>query len=277
MKIRKILLIFSISVIIIISISILTIAPISVIRRQPLKTVLINPSVGENTKKCLKEIVNCNNDDECQQNCIENSQGIQMKCTQLPRYNANQESTVGKTQNICAPAKAESNCDAKHGGVLTWTGFPDINNMNFNCFCTYPNLASGPSCSLNPDVCAGGTYSWDVTDPNKSDPSKATCTCDANSILIMDTLNNVPKCVPKTFNNNFNETSTASFYNNDYRYGSTDFEICPKGQTYKTNSRSKSIFQSCNPNENDYIFKCSEKCQNNYTSIILTDDCVCNF
>ena len=201
------------------SISLFVLSPITVMANKPLKNIIINPISGQNTKKCLSEILNCNDDNDCQKNCIEQFSGVQMKCVDLPKYTEEQKLLYGQSQKICAPAKAEINCNAKYGGVLSWSGFPNIENMQWDCLCSYPNLAGGPGCSLNSDVCEGGTYTWDVTDSNKSDPTnKLLCTCGPGKSLFIDPITSVPKCVPKIFSNKFNEVSTRSFYEDNYTY-----------------------------------------------------------
>ena len=186
------------------------IAPQIAVVKPVLESILINPNDGQSTKKCLSEIVSCVSDTDCKTACIENSEGIEMQCTTVPRYSG-QQTLYGQTQNICAPVKAVVNCNQKNGGLMTWSGFPDINNMQWACICTSPNIASGPGCALNYDVCQGGTFTWDATNPNSLNPYDS-CTCGAGFQKIKDNITKIPKCIPNNLTN-FSAKSTQTIYN----------------------------------------------------------------
>ena len=191
--------------------SLLFITPATALQKTSIQPVIINTNIGQGTTQCTGQLVTCSTDSDCSQTCIESREGIEMTCQNVNRYTNDQVTNFGNSQKICAPANAVINCNEKYGGVLTWTGFPELNNMQWNCLCSYPNLASGPGCSLNADVCSGGNYTWDVTNPNSSNPSTATCTCPYDKQLIVGT-DNVPRCVPSVIGPGFTYTSTKNMY-----------------------------------------------------------------
>jgi len=194
---------------------ILFVTPTTALQKTIPQPIIINTNIGQGTTKCTSEIVNCESDYDCNQICIESREGLEMTCQTVNRYTADQINNYGNTQKICAPANAITNCNEKYGGVLTWTGFPEINSMQWNCLCSYPNLASTPGCNLNADVCKGGNFTWDVTDPNNSNPSTATCNCPAGYQLITDVVEHVPRCIPNEIGAGFTANSTKNMYTNN--------------------------------------------------------------
>lgn len=208
-------------ILICISILILIICPIIYTKNtgarsnQNINPMEIKKSTGTST--CLSEKVNCKTNDDCKQECIE-SDTVEFECVEMKRYNSDQINKYGSTESVCAPKKAERNCNPRYGGVLTWNAFPEIDKMSWTCSCTYPNYAAGPGCNLNPDVCEGGTYNWDVTsnDPNISNPENVTCACPADKQTIYGLQTGIPKCIPNSLSPNFNNKSTQTFYFDEY-------------------------------------------------------------
>ncbi len=172
---------------------------------------------GEGTSYCLTELVNCKTNADCQDKCRE-SGVVELECAELKRYNKSQKDLYGDTQSVCAPKKAKRNCKAQYGGLLAWTAFPEIDKMEWDCLCTYPNYASGPGCELNSDICTGGTFDWDVTSSNskKSDPTQVDCNCSDGNYVFYGSKTNIPHCVPITLSPNFNKESTSTFYRDKY-------------------------------------------------------------
>ena len=214
------LIIILIIILICISILILIICPIVYTKNTGAKYNNINPidiKIGSGTAECLKEKLNCETSSDCQSLC-KDSNIVEFDCVEMKRYNSDQINKYGNTEKVCAPKKAKRNCNSKYGGVLTWNAFPELDKMAWACSCTYPELAGGPGCNLNPDVCSEGTYNLDVTspDPNISNPVTATCACPTDKQLIYGTKTYIPKCIPNSLGPNFNETSTQTFYFDEY-------------------------------------------------------------
>ena len=189
----------------------LSLSPYTALQRTPIQPVIINTNIGQGTSKCTSELINCDTDSDCVKTCKESREGIEMTCQDINRHTNEQIAKYGNSQKVCAPSKAVIECNEKNGGILTWTGFPVLNKMQWNCLCSYPNLASGPGCSLNADVCKGGFYSWDVTNPNNSNLSTAVCQCPADKQLIKGP-DNVPRCVPNILGPSFTKKSTKNMY-----------------------------------------------------------------
>lgn len=134
---------------------------------------------------CETAKIKCDTDDDCKK-CAESSEGFEMKCIQIPETN-----DLNSSIKVCAPASAKLDCNIKYGGVPTWSGWSDVERMEWDCLCNYPEWAETSSCkNLNADVCTGGKLDWDLT--KKQSPEGATCTCPTGMELV--TVNKKPKC-----------------------------------------------------------------------------------
>jgi hypothetical protein len=97
-----------------------------------------------------------------------------------------------ETNKYCVPKKPDLNCDITKGGILTWTGWSNPNNMGWSCVCRYPAFYNGNDCGQkNPNVCSGGTFTWN--DP-KVPPTNVSCQCKSGDTLVRD-YRGVPYCV----------------------------------------------------------------------------------
>ena len=152
----------------------------------------VNPGTGISNKKCTSQIVECSTDSDCSSNCVESSQGEQMKCIELKVNNKD----YGNTKKVCALAKAEMKCNTQYGGLPVWSGWTNPDRMEWDCLCMYPNYAGGESCSkINPNICNGGKgFEWNANDgpPEKT----GICTCVDGQEKIIDE-NGIPICVEK--------------------------------------------------------------------------------
>ncbi len=151
----------------------------------------VNPGTGISNKKCTSQVVECSTDNDCSSNCVESSQGEEMKCIEIKVNNKN----YGNTKKVCALAKAEIKCNTQYGGLPVWSGWTNPDRMEWDCLCMYPNYAGGESCSkLNPNVCNGGQgFQWNAND---GPPENGICTCVDGQEKIIDK-NGVPICVEK--------------------------------------------------------------------------------
>lgn len=169
--------------------------------------IVITPHKGNFNKHCTEQIFECNTDQDCQNACIEQTNGIQMGCKTLTRSTPSQIATYGKSQKVCAPVNASTDsCDPKYGGLLSWSGWSGLPVMDWECICSYPAYASTDSCkNINPDICAGPQPN--ITDPSKkafrwsavtskSDPKYTDCYCPSGSTRLVSDYTNKPICAP---------------------------------------------------------------------------------
>lgn len=152
--------------------------------------IYINPNGVSIGQICQNVPVSCSTDSDCKQQCIDSEV---MTCQELTR-NSDQETKYGKSGKYCLPQKPQQTCNSKNGGIWSWTGWSGSNNMEWECLCTYPQIAGGNGCeNINPNVCNGGIFNYDATTMNRG-PSPEDCQC-ANNNYLMVTNNNVPLCI----------------------------------------------------------------------------------
>lgn len=167
------------------------------------------PGIENQNPNCQRKQVECTTDDDCKI-CTDNEE---MKCIPLVR-NKDQSVTYGPTKSYCLPVKPEQDCNKKNGGIWSWTGWSDTNRMEWDCLCTYPQIAGNSGCTnLNPNVCKGGAWSYDATTANVA-PTSKNCKCPNNTQLLVTTPSDIPICVP---NNKFlcdGKTMCESMYSN---------------------------------------------------------------
>jgi len=173
-----------------------------------LDNIVIYPNTGKGSKSCKNQPVSCNTDAECGQ-CTESIEGESMVCKTLTRYK-NPDGSQGPYGNdirVCVPETATSVCDTTYGGMEVWSGWSDPSRQEWDCLCGFPEYASssqcdskgvcnGTMCNLNPNVCAGGVFSW--TASSGVPPSADLCTCGAGKtkvLGIVEGVKGVPMCV----------------------------------------------------------------------------------
>jgi len=133
-------------------------------------------------------------------------------CNGTPEENAANPDCQGdrmKPSKYCIPAKATAslkNCNQSHGGIPVFSGWSGtLDHMEFDCLCTYPLWASSRQCDstsggctgqclLNPGVCQGGTFHWDLTTKAQA-PIAQLCECRDGDILVVSN-EGLPRCVP---------------------------------------------------------------------------------
>lgn len=158
--------------------------------------ILLDPEDQIGKQQCLTTQTPCSTDSDCESSCYE-SGTIEMKCKTFHR-NKDQTLSVGPTQRICVPASAKSNCNTQMGGIEVWNadGAPD--KMEWSCVCSYPDWASGVSddglCSLNPDICSGGTFNWTID--SGREPLAEDCICPDGTTRMTSLSGGYPICVP---------------------------------------------------------------------------------
>lgn len=162
------------------------------IYRPPASQFFIDSGRKPGNPVCLQTPITCNTDDDCDI-CIDNQK---LSCVDVSR-NPDQESLYGKSGKYCLPKLPDQPCNLKNGGIWTWTGWASTDRMGWDCLCTYPGISGNPGCTqLNPNVCVGGTWSYDATTAS-TPPSANFCKCQDNSQLVSTKPANIPMCVPK--------------------------------------------------------------------------------
>ena len=171
-----------------------------------------NPIIGN--PKCGQTLYSCNTDIDCEK-CEETiDKGVELSCIQLD----------GQSGKICSlkPSAIKSECNANMGGINVWTAWDNPDRMEWDCFCTRPDWASGPSvsgssgtagktvCNLNPDICVNGSFTWDTS--FNVDPNPGFCFC--NDGYSLYTNNNYPICIP---NDPLTEYMYTDYYTKDER------------------------------------------------------------
>ena len=150
---------------------------------------------------CKKEKVECETNNDCKK-CNESRGGEEIVCVKLERTPDQEKEGYGTTKSYCAPKlPTDKQCIAKNGGIWTWTGWSSANQQDWECLCTYPNIAGDKNtgCSINPNVCQNGQLDFDATsDPPKIDiRGQGLCRCGEGSSLIFTQQRlPTPLCVP---------------------------------------------------------------------------------
>ena len=68
-------------------------------------------------------------------------------------------------------------CNKKNGGIWVYSGNPESETMDWECLCTYPQIAGNAGCEdLN--VCKNETWTYDAVINSDRAPSKDDCKCD---------------------------------------------------------------------------------------------------
>lgn len=193
---------------------------IGILYKPQLRTVKIPGNQGIFNKTCGREKVSCNLDADCEEMCTEAQSGESYICRSLPDtagLTEAQKEILGangpgakddsmKPSRYCVPEKAVMNCDISHGGIPVFAGWSGSDRMEFDCMCAYPLWASSNTCDkntgkctgtceLNPDVCTGGTFDWDLTQRSQ-EPEAGLCTCPDGTEMIIDYNAGLPKCIP---------------------------------------------------------------------------------
>jgi hypothetical protein len=173
----------------------------------PVISGYINPNAQPKDPICSETPIECNIDDDCGK-CID-SEAYNIKCTTLKR-NSNQSKHYGEEKKYCLPEKPEKPCNEKLGGVWTWTGWASKGG-EWDCMCTYPEIAGGNGCSkLNPNVCKGGKYTYSAIGADRG-PRLTDCECPPTHIRI-HTNKGIPMCIKKNKGSCPNEAICQSFY-----------------------------------------------------------------
>ncbi len=200
---------------------------IGILNRPTLKPISINSGKGGFNKICQREKVSCNTDSDCGKMCTEAQEGEEIVCKpipDIPTLTKTQQHLLGAKDTTapskyCVPAKATMNCSVSTGGIPIFTGWSGADHMEFECMCSYPIWASSRicdpnsgtcqgSCLLNPGVCEGGTFRWDLT-KKAEEPIAGLCECAKGDVLIIDNAG-LPHCVPSSLQNFYNDLDIST-------------------------------------------------------------------
>lgn len=193
------------------------------------KRIIIAANEGHFNNQCKIEKVSCNTDADCLEKCTEAQEGEEMICQAIPPINNltdKQKSLLntGEGPNkYCIPASAIASmktCNVAHGGIPIFSGWSGIaNHMEFDCMCAYPEWANSrvcdsntgactTSCSLNPDICKGGKFNWDLT-KKVQPPIAELCECAAGDTMVIDNAG-LPRCVPEGIQHFYDDLDITS-------------------------------------------------------------------
>jgi len=180
--------------------------------KPKLPSISISTGKGVSSKQCMREKVACNTDSDCGI-CSETQEGEEIVCKRLPDISSlteTQKSLLNATgggdlvpSSYCVPASAKLNCNIATGGIPIFSGWGDVSRMEFDCLASYPLWANSTSWKdgvpqqggqLNPDICRGGVFNWDLT-KKVEEPSWKLCTCGQGDTLVVDN-SGLPRCVP---------------------------------------------------------------------------------
>lgn len=152
---------------------------------------VIDPARGIANPICQRQKTVCQTDADCKK-CVD---AEEMSCVPLDR-NKNQEVKYGKSEKVCLPTLPDKPCNKENGGIWTWTGWADTESMEWDCLCTYPNIAGGEGCeNLNPDVCKEGNWTYNASTATDA-PIPGDCACPSGMHLISTEPSQTPMCVP---------------------------------------------------------------------------------
>lgn len=175
--------------------------------------VAISPGPGAFNQTCLTEQVTCNPNlkgTDCNLLCREAQEGQEMSCVTLNRYTDTQKKEYGKEKSVCVLTKAKLDCDNKMGGIKVWSGWADPDRMEWDCLCSYPDYVGGPHCStVNPGICGGGQFQWDVT--TGKPPSYRDCTCPSGTTLMYTNDEQRPVCAASDIANWYTDLSKTAY------------------------------------------------------------------
>ncbi len=189
--------------------------------------IFVDPREGELGKFCTREPVKCSTVADCDKICNETGT-IELECVPVDRYNAEQVKLFGPTGAYCLPKKPPQHCSAEHGGVWAWSGYAAVDNMEWDCLCTYPGYYGDEGCkNLNAGICSEDQddFKWDATAKGAGPPGATDCTCPEGTYKMISQEGQVPKCIP---NNIF-----PNYYKSNMRYPltCTSASDCPPNHT----------------------------------------------
>ncbi len=166
--------------------------------------IFVDPRQGESGKFCTREPVKCTTVADCDKICNETGT-IELECVPVDRYNAEQVKLFGPTGAYCLPKKPPQHCSAEHGGVWAWSGYAAVDNMEWDCLCTYPGYYGDEGCqNLNAGICSedSGDFQYDATTAT-GPPGAADCKCPEGTYQMVTREGQVPKCIPNNIFPNY--------------------------------------------------------------------------
>lgn len=200
---------------------------IGIINRPVLKPISITAGEGVFNRVCLREKVSCNTNDDCAKSCTEAQEGEEIVCKSIPdipELTKTQQQILGadgsdKPPRYCVPSKAKMECNLSTGGIPVFTGWGASDHMEFECMCAYPLWASSRvcdatngtcqgTCMLNPGICTGGTFRWDLT-KKAEEPIAGLCECAQGDVLVIDNIG-LPRCVPAGIQNFYSDLDIST-------------------------------------------------------------------
>lgn len=179
--------------------------------------VVFSDQVGSFNKSCTTDLTLCETDQECQQLCREQQQGVQMACVQLSDP-ADRTGSISQ-KKVCAIRDAVMQCGTNLGGVLTWSGWADANRMDWECLCQFPGYASNSNCrEFNAGICSAynpatqktqSNYNWNVS---MGRPELGSCACPTGTTRQTSNVNQMQRCVPNTLVGLYKDLHTSDGY-----------------------------------------------------------------
>ena len=171
------------------------------LRPSPVTSNLNPNSFSNMATDCSVTRTLCKTDDDCAP-----CQGdVEYSCQPLSLGDG---SLIPNT-SACLPVTAkQDSCDLNLGGMLTYSGWAGGDHGEFECVCGFPNYASVSKTTTDPttgivntvrcadfnaDVCAGGTFDWNIT--MNEPPSAKHCTCPAPLVKMISQYGSKPICV----------------------------------------------------------------------------------
>lgn len=147
----------------------------------------LNPASSPTNPVCSEKAVECTTNADCT-HCKDNDI-FEIRCEEVGG------GKFGKRKKYCLPKKPQKPCNEDLGGVWTWTGWASSGNKEWECLCTYPEIAGNRGCTaLNPNVCKGGVFNYSARHSNRG-PVPSDCVCPDGTVHIVSE-DDVPMCIP---------------------------------------------------------------------------------
>jgi hypothetical protein len=172
-------------------------------KASPSSEIYIDPTIGTEGKVCQREPVRCATLDDCKNACSDYDT-VEMDCVKLgPRYTEAQKKVFGEGGKFCLPKLPEKPCDKSKGGINVWTGWAGIEQMEWDCLCTWPDYYDSDSgCTKrNSGICTPGTFNFDITKGKA--PSADNCTCPNGYTKLIRGKDGSPICISSSIDPKF--------------------------------------------------------------------------
>jgi hypothetical protein len=186
----------------------------------------VDPNDYNKCRDCCKKQTFCTNPNDCAK-CLETQiDGVEYTCQKLNPQDPN-------SLKVCLPEDAKPSCNYAHGAIDVWGGYDSPPRMEWDCMCSNGDWAAGVDkngktiCNINPDICQGGTFTWDSKKDPKPNADMCTCTRKNSAEELSDCLTECTK-VGGADENECEATckKLASYYQYGKLVSSTGKPIC---------------------------------------------------